>query len=162
MSVKSTMRGIGKISPQNIGQPTSTTFWSKLPHLVPSGIKINQLSYAESSKLFKEVAQNQIVPLLEEYWRNIFDCDYMLYVHDVLNEDDSLSTKTKVEIFNKSETPNWVQSKITFTKSVPDWNESCTVKYATYSIGEFRVHQNRNCFKFRFNVDGLIKSGLLS
>lgn len=44
------------------------------------------------------------------------------------------------------------------------WNESNTVKYSNVSIGEFQVHNKRNCFKFRFNMDGinkLIESGEL-
>ena len=38
-----------------------------------------------------------------------------------------------------------------------DWNESNTVKYNNISIGEFQVHNNRQCYKFRFNFKNLIK-----
>ena len=32
-----------------------------------------------------------------------------------------------------------------------------TVKYDGISIGEFQVHKNRECFKFRFNLDNFVK-----
>ena len=30
------------------------------------------------------------------------------------------------------------------------------VKYDGITIGEFQVHKNRNCFKFRFNMQNLL------
>jgi len=161
LSVKSNMREAGKAAPQNIGQPTAATFWSHLPYLVPAGIDINALSYSQSAQVFKTVAQTQIVSLLGEYWQNLFDCDYMIHVFDVLDKNDNLSSSPKVKIFKKAESPDWQKSRITFTKSVADWNESCTVKFDNISIGEFQIHKHRNCFKFRFNLKGLIQSGLL-
>jgi hypothetical protein len=161
LSVKSNMRAAGKVAPQNIGQPTSATFWSRLPHLVPEGVDILSLSYAESSKLFKQVAQSQTVSLLEEYWQNLFDCEYLVYIYDVLNRSNGLTPVPTAKVFRKATSPNWNESKITFTQSLTSWKESCTVKYDQHSIGEFQIHNNRNCFKFRFNLKGLIQAGLL-
>lgn len=161
LSVKSNMRDAGKAAPQNIGQPTASTFWSRLPHFVPSGIDVRTLSYADSAKLFKQVAQSKIVELLGEYWENLFDCDYTIHIFEVLDRDDNLSAAPKVKLYSKTASPNWQVSRITFTRNVADWNESCTVKYDGVSIGEFQVHNNRNCFKFRFNLSGLVQAGLL-
>ncbi len=161
LSVKSNMREAGKVAPQIIGQPTASTFWARLPHLVPAGTNINSLSYSQSAQVFKQVAQAEIVALLGEYWKNLFDCDFMVYVFEVLDKNDNLSAKPKVKVFKKAQSPAWQRSRITFTKSVADWNESCTVKYGNFSIGEFQIHANRNCFKFRFNLNGLIQAGLL-
>ena len=161
LSVKSNMRAAGKIAPQKIGQPTSTTFWSLLPQLVPDGIDTNKLSYLEAAILFKEVAFSNTTALLTEYWKNLFDCDYLIYVCDVLTNNDQLTHSPTVRLYERSQSPQWSKSKLTFTRSLADWNESCTVKYNDYSIGEFQIHKHRNCFKFRFNVNGLIQAGLL-
>ena len=161
LSVKSNMRDAGKIAPQNIGQPTSSTFWELLPHLVPEGSDPKRLSYADSAKLFKQVALADTVTLLTEYWKNLFDCDYLIYVYDVLTASNQLSKSTAARLFEKSKSPQWEKSKISFTQSLTTWNESCTVKYNGVSIGEFQVHNNRNCFKFRFNISGLIEAKLL-
>jgi len=161
LSVKSNMREAGKIAPQNIGQPTSSTFWSKLPHLIPAGTDPTKLAYAESAKLFKQVAQTKIETLLTAYWENLFDCDYLIYVSNVLDKNDNLTPSPTVRLYKKAESPAWDSSRITFTRSLADWNESCTVKYGGESIGEFQIHNNRNCFKFRFNLSGLMASKLL-
>jgi hypothetical protein len=161
LSVKSNMRELGKVAPQNIGQPTALTFWSRLPHLVPAGVNVNSLTYAQSAQVFKQVAQAEIVELLGEYWRNLFDCDYTIFVYEVLDNYDNLSSRPKVKLFKKAQSPEWQRSRISFTQSAATWNESCTVKYGNISIGEFQIHANRNCFKFRFNLNGLIQAGLL-
>lgn len=161
LSVKTNMREAGKVAPQNIGQPTSATFWARLPHLIPVGVDISSLSYTESAKIFKQVAQSRTTDLLREYWKNLFDCDYLLYVFDVLDRDDNLTDKPRVNVFKKSQSPEWKTSRLTFTRTLDDWNESCTVKYESVSIGEFQIHNNRNCFKFRFHLEGLIQCGLL-
>ena len=161
LSVKSNMRDAGKIAPQNIGQPTSSTFWELLPQLVPEGSDPKRLSYADSAKLFKQVALTDTVTLLTEYWKNLFDCDYLIYVYYVLAAVNQLSRSPSARLFEKSKSPQWEKSKISFTQSLATWNESCTVKYNGVSIGEFQVHNNRDCFKFRFNISGLIRAKLL-
>ncbi len=161
LSVKTNMQKLGKVAPQNIGQATSATFWARLPNLVPKGVKIGSLPYQQSAKVFKQVALNKTTELLEEYWKNLFDCDYLLYVFDVVDRDDNLTNQPQAKVFKKFQSPKWQKSKITFTKNLMNWNESCTVKYEGSSIGEFQIHNNRNCFKFRFNLSGLIQAGLL-
>ena len=161
LSVKSNMREPGKIAPQNIGQPTSATFWSRLPHFLPLGIDVGSLSYSESSILFKQLALSRTDDLLNEYWQNLFDCDYMVYVFDVVDRSNSLTTLPSAKVFGKAKAPKWDLSDFSFTQTLSSWKESCTIKYNGYSIGEFQIHNNRNCFKFRFNLKGLIQAGLL-
>jgi len=161
LSVKSNMRKAGKVPPQKIGQPTASTFWDLLPKLIPAGSDPKTLSYVQSAKLFKQVALTNTVTLLTEYWRNLFDCDYLIYVCNVLDKDNKLTSSPIVRLYQKSHSPNWDKSKITFTQNLASWNESCTVKYDGISIGEFQVHNNRNCFKFRFNMIVLIEAKLL-
>lgn len=51
----------------------------------------------------------------------------------------------------------WDREKFSYTKpTLEEWNESNTVKYDGITIGEFQVHKNRNCFKFRFNMQNLL------
>lgn len=161
LSVKSNMRAPGKVAPQNIGQPTSATFWSRLPHFVPPGVDVDSLSYSESSKVFKQVALSKTIELLDEYWQNLFDCDYMVYVFDVLDRSNGLTPAPSAKVFGKAKRPKWNASSLSFTQTLSSWKESCTIKYSGYSIGEFQIHNNRNCFKFRFNLNGLIQAGLL-
>jgi hypothetical protein len=161
LSVKSNMKSVGKIAPQKIGQPTASTFWDLLPHLAPVGSTPGNLSYAESAKLFKKVALSKTSELLTAYWENLFDCDYLIYVCDVFTESNQLTKSPTVRLYEKTHSPVWETSKITFTQDLAHWNESCTVKYNGVSIGEFQVHNNRNCFKFRFNIGGLIQARLL-
>lgn len=161
LSVKTNMRSAGKQAPQNIGQPTSSTFWSRLPELVPQGVDPFSLSYRESASLFKEVALTRTAELMTEYWKNLFECDYLLFIFDVLDKENRLSAATGVRVFGREQVPDWGANDFTFTKGLADWNESCTVKFRKYSIGEFQVHNNRNCFKFRFNMAGLLQARLL-
>jgi hypothetical protein len=161
LSVKSNMRDAGKMAPQNIGQPTAATFWERLPHLAPKNTNFNALTYEESAKIFKETAQSRIVELLAEYWKNLFECDYLIHVYEVVDKYDNLTTTPQVKVFAKLQSPAWKESEISFSRTLAEWNESCTVRYQEISIGEFQVHNNRNCFKFRFNLAGLSKVGLV-
>ena len=161
LSVKSNKQGAGKIAPQKIGQATSNSFWGHLPHFAPEGIDPSKLSYAESAKLFKKVALSNTTELLTAYWEHTFDCDYMIYVYNVLTDADQLSSGPTVNLYEKMKSPSWDKSQLTFTQNLANWNESCTVKFDDISIGEFQVHKNRNGFKFRFNFGGLMQGGFL-
>ncbi len=161
LSIKSNMKSAGKIAPQKIGQPTSSTFWEHLPDLVPEGVNIKSLSYAESAKIFKKVALSNTAEALTAYWESLFDCDHMIYVFNVVAKKNQMSSAATVRLYGKLASPIWKESKLTFTQNLVSWNESCTVKYDGISIGEFQVHNNRDCFKFRMNFGGLMKLGFL-
>ena len=93
---------------------------------------------------------DKLIPI---YISHLFDSDWLLWIYE---ENNSYSFKTISQ--NQITEKVWEKSKFTFTKEKPeDWNESNTVKYDELSIGEFQVHQNRNCFKFRFNLQNLLK-----
>lgn len=161
LSVKSNMRSGGKIAPQNIGQSSSKTFWKRLPGLV-DGFKPEEISYEESRERFKKLVFDKKEVLLKAYWENLFDTDYMIYVNNVLeNNSDSLTNKPNVFLYEKSQSPDWNKGDLSFSKNITDWNESCTIRYNKISIGEWQIHNNRDNFKFRFNMPGLIKAKLL-
>jgi hypothetical protein len=85
----------------------------------------------------------------------------MIYVYDVLTDEEKLTSRPTVQLYKKIKSPIWAKSQLTFTQDLESWNESCTVKFDEISIGEFQVHKNRNGFKFRFNFGGLMQGGFL-
>ena len=86
----------------------------------------------------------------------MFDCDYLVHFYNVVDRNDNPTNSPQFVVFEKSSSPVWDKNKISFTKStVAEWNESTTVKYDGITIGEFQVHNNRDNFKFRFNMAGV-------
>lgn len=171
LSVKSNKAGQGKVAPQVIGQPTDETYFDEINEhlkfdiiveLENRGLKDN---YESRSKIFKEITLNRIGEIINVYWEHLFSCDYLLYVYNVIKKNKLLNEPCFM-VFNKSYVPPlWDPSKFSFTRNIDSWNESNTLKYCNYSIGEFQAHKNRNCLKFRFNLDGIIKlldSGIIS
>ena len=165
LSAKSNMKNTSMVCPQKIGQPTPISFWTYFSSLIPNGMTLDQiskLSYEDSGKIFKKVAFEQTSYLLTKYWENLFDCDYLLYISKVLdNSGTKLSSTPNVTLYKKPSSPKWKQEDFTFTGDLATWKESITVKYKNISIGDWQIHDGRKCFKFRFNIKGLIKAGLL-
>ena len=90
----------------------------------------------------------------------MFDCDFLVHIFNVVDSEDEPTSDPKYIVIKKTSSPIWDPSKITFTKTtVAEWNESNTVKYEYDGvvIGEFQVHNNRDNFKFRFNIAGIYK-----
>lgn len=156
LSVKTNKQKLGKASPQKIGQSSSNTWFSNLAeHL---GITDIPTIYSEKVKLFKKIALTRIDELLSIYWENMFDCDFLIHIYNVVNSNDEPTNDPKYIVIKKSSSPIWDSTKITFTKeTVSTWNESSTIKYEGVAIGEFQVHNNRDNFKFRFNMAGISK-----
>ena len=154
LSVKTNKQALGKAAPQRIGQASSTTWFEHLK----DKLSLTQIpsSYLAKSVLFKQIALSRIDELLVIYWENMFDCDYLVDIYNVVDKYDNPTNKPKYVVFEKSCSPKWDKNKVTFTKSiVAEWNESTTVKYNGITIGEFQVHNNRDNFKFRFNMAGV-------
>lgn len=172
LSVKTNKRQLGKVAPQIIGQPTNETYFfnmkNKFPNITEFDI-INELkkrkvedNYENRSKIFKEISIKYIDIIINEYWKNLVECDYLLFFYDIVDKNENISKNPQYIVLRKeSELPNWSKKNFLFTKSLENWNESNTVKYInngkSISIGEFQVHKNRNCFKFRFNIKNILK-----
>ena len=154
LSVKSNQKGIGKDAPQNVGQPTADTYWRYFADFADAPVPID---YNGKAIMFKRVSLNRIDEVLNRYWVNMFDCDTFLHFYDFLDKTGCLTASPQFVAFSKRESPSWEKSGFSFTQSAATWNESNTVKYAGVSIGEFQVHNNRNCFKFRFNLDSIAR-----
>lgn len=155
LSVKTSQRLQGKVAPQNVGQPTSETYFHHFQDLY-KGINIPS-TYEERAGLFKEITIDRIDEVISIYWDNLFDCDYLLHYYNVLDSKSRLSGNISFKIYKQSIGKQFDKEKFTFTQTKTSWNESNTVKYNNVTIGEFQVHNNRNCFKFRFNMDGINK-----
>ena len=168
LSVKTNQDGIGKVAPQIIGQPTAETYFSYLEsyfynfslnkELATEGLRD---TYENRSYIFKKISMDNTVAVVDMYWKNLFDCDYYLHF---FNLDNYLNPLNNYVFLKKTVPPKWNNSKFSFTQSLDSWNESNTLKYCGISMGEFQVHRNRNCFKFRFNMKGvmeLLRKGLI-
>ena len=172
LSVKTNKRQLGKVAPQIIGQPTNETYFlnmkNKFPNITEFDI-INELkkrkiedNYENRSKIFKEISIKYIDIIINEYWKNLVECDYLLFFYNVVDKNENISKNSEYIVLRKElKLPNWSKENFSFTKTLTNWNESNTVKYnyngTQISIGEFQVHKNRNCFKFRFNIKNILK-----
>lgn len=158
LSVKTNKQKLGKAAPQKIGQASSNTWFSILAERL--GIAYIPTAYPEKVKLFKIIALTRIEELLYIYWEYMFDCDFLIHIFNIVDASDKPTNSPKYIVMKKSSSPIWDPAKISFTKTtVSEWNESNTVKYEYdgVAIGEFQVHNNRDNFKFRFNIAGIFK-----
>lgn len=145
LSVKSNKSKM--VCPPEVGQPGAETCFLYFSNFLPEGT-------TEITKTnFKEMVYEHIDELIPIYVDHLFDSDWLLWVYEVKDgyEHKEISR-------NKIRDYEWKREKFTFTRqSIEKWNESNTVKYDGISIGEFQVHNNRNCFKFRFNMKNLLE-----
>ncbi len=132
-----------KVCPPIIGQPSIETFKEYFANLI-----LDAEHFSKES--FKELVFNSIDVLMNEYLKNLFDCDYLLWIYKTRNSFEH-------KILSRNLSFSFEKGKFTFTRSLENWNESNTVKYGGLTIGEFQVHTNRNCLKFRFDMKNLLK-----
>ena len=161
LSVKTNQGGLGKVAPQIIGQPTAETYFTYLERYFSNFSLRNELAaegmrdtYENRSYIFKKNSMNNTAAVVDMYWRNLFDCDYYLHFFNLDNYSNPLNNYI---LLKKAVPPVWDNSKFSFTQSLNSWNESNTLKYYEISMGEFQVHRKRNCFKFRFNMKGVME-----
>lgn len=134
-----------KVCPSEVGQPSSKTCYAYFKDLCDED-NINANS-------FKRMVYKNIDKMIPIYLSHLFDTDFLLWIYE-------RKGKIYYKIFEKNYACNkiWEKSKFSFTKSnIEDWNESNTVKYNGVTIGEFQIHKNRDCYKFRFNLMNLVK-----
>lgn len=166
LSVKTNKQQLGKVAPQRIGQASSRTWFSLLADLLNINEKDIPMDYKSKTLLFKTIALSRADELLTIYWENMFDCDFLVHIFNIVDKTDMPTYKPDYMVSIKMKSPVWHKDKISFTKrTLLDWGESNTVKYNGITIGEYQIHNNRDNFKFRFNMKGvseLINSGGLT
>jgi hypothetical protein len=136
LSAKTTKKD-GKVCPQVIGQPSRKKFCEFFA--LDQGIGLDQI------KLF---ISNNIVNLLQVYSAHTFDCPILYYNK---HSDVLAFIELKEEI-------NWSANSINFSHNIRKklWNESSSISINGVTIGEFQVHKNRDCIKFRWAFENLL------
>lgn len=127
LSVKSNKCKSYKIAPQIIGQTTKNKF----------------KEHFNCDDRIKVFIKENLDKALNEYCKYTFE-QTLLYYNE--NNDELYIYKLKNPI--KIEGAYFYNEK---------WRESATIKYKNLTIGEFQIHNHRNCVKFRFNLDNFMK-----
>jgi len=136
LSAKTTKRD-GKVCPQVIGQPSKKKFCEFF------GI---DLQY--NLEQIKEYIQHNVNSLLNIYALNTFDCPVVYY-----NKHKNLLLFIKLK-----ENINWTNCDITFSHVIKNkkWNESSCIIINNNTIGEFQIHNHRDCIKFRWSFEKML------
>lgn len=173
ISVKTNING-DKVCPQNIGQTT--------PEKLMKHFDIPPLENETCQSSIKHYILENAATMMNDYLKNLNACDYLIHLHfkkkkktsprlgsqeitqNYLNlfTDTNISTAVLevkyISWYHCSffENFHFNPQLITFSRStVETWNESSSVRYNGVSIGEFQIHNNRNCVKFRFHFKNL-------
>lgn len=164
LSVKSNQQRLGLVAPQVIGQPTSETYFAFLQDKF--GFDVNRElrrlrlldTYENRAYIFKYFSMDNICLMLDVYWQYMFHCDHYLHFYNVLDRFGGLTNNPQcIALKNLPNHVHWDPNLISFTQTVNTWSECNTLRYNRISIGQFQVHRNRNCLKFRFNIAGILK-----
>jgi hypothetical protein len=138
LSAKTTKKD-GKVCPQVIGQPSREKFCTFF----------NVEGSIDVLESIKTHIEKNVCDMLKIYFENTFDCPIIYY-----NKHKNILkfVKAKNEI-------NWNEYLIEFShkKKNKEWCESSTISIAGKNVGEFQVHNNRNCVKFRWFFENLLR-----
>ena len=93
------------------------------------------------------------IPVLNDdfhkYYNNLFCCTKLIYVkYD--------NKKFKSCVIKKGKKFNIKNKTIRFSKDLANWKESSTVYIDDISIGEFQIHNHRDCIKFRWSFEKIL------
>lgn len=164
LSVKSNQKQLGLVAPQVIGQPTSGTYFDFLQTEFNFDVDQELIrlrlpdTYESRAYIFKCFSMNNICAMLDVYWQHMFHCDHYLHFYHILDPFGRLTNDPQcVALRNLPQHVFWNPHLISFTKTLHTWSECNTLKYDHISIGQFQVHKNRNCLKFRFNLAGILE-----
>jgi hypothetical protein len=137
LSAKTSKNKTGKVCPQVLGQPSRKKFCEFFA--LDQSIGLDQI---------KSFISNNIANLLQVYSAHTFDCPILYY-----NKHSDLLAfiVLKQEI-------NWAANSINFSHNIKKklWNESSSISINGVTIGEFQVHKNRDCIKFRWAFENLL------
>ena len=136
LSAKTTKKN-GKVCPQVIGQPSRKKF-----------CEFFEIDPSFSLEQIKLYIINNIANLLQVYSANTFDCPILYY-----NKHTNLMAFIVLK-----EHINWSNYAIKFSHNIKNklWNESSSISIDGITIGEFQVHNKRDCIKFRWCIEKLL------
>jgi hypothetical protein len=133
------------VCPPDVGQPCAEVFVKYFKDV----LHIRNVN----PEIFKSKVYEDVDLMLKIYSDYLFDSDYLLWLY-------YSNGRFNYTIFKKNAAKaiDWDKKKITFSKqNLKDWNECNSVRYEGMNIGEFQVHNHRDCYKFRFNFANLKK-----
>jgi len=138
LSAKTTKKD-GKVCPQVIGQPSKKRFCSYFN--LPDTLTMEEI---------KTHIEHNTSSILDVYFNYTFDCPIVYY-----------NKKTSTVLFIRNiHRIDWDKYQINFSHAIKNkvWNESTTIKISNIPIGEFQVHNHRDCIKFRWCFEKLLKT----
>lgn len=141
LSVKSN-KSQSKVCPARIGQLTKKRFCEEF-HL-PKNMDDFQMKSYILKNIFK---------FTFKYYQNLFVCDYILWIYKRKGELNYLLIDRK----NVFPYPFNIKDEFSLTRDPLNWKESTTIKYKKVSIGEYQIHNKRDCIKFRFHFQNVLK-----
>jgi hypothetical protein len=138
LSAKTTKKD-GKVCPQVIGQPSKKKF-----------CEFFQLTTPVTTEQIKGYIESNIQTMLYRYFHSTFDCPILYY-----NEHTNV-----LQLIKCLEPVDWYKQTIEFShqKKGKQWGESSTISINSVTIGEFQVHNHRDCIKFRWAFEKLLKT----
>ena len=129
------------VCPPEVGQPSAKTCYLYFKNYVDEDHM--------NSDVYKRMVLEKIDLIFPIFVEHLFDSDYLLWIYKKNSGFDY-----KIFKFGFAYGIKWNKNLFTFSKpTVDQWNESNSLKYNGVSIGEFQVHKNRDCYKFRFNLE---------
>jgi hypothetical protein len=136
LSAKTTKKD-GKVCPQVIGQPSKKKF-----------CKHFNIDYDCDNAYIKYYIETNINTLLETYSTCTFDCPIVYYN----------KAKNRMLFVTLKENINWKNRDVVFSHNIKNkiWNESSSISIGGINIGEFQVHNHRDCIKFRWSFEKFI------
>ena len=146
VSIKTIMSG-NKICPQTIGQCSLRSFNNKMGLSITNKMEFKKFFLENKSKMIKE------------YLKGLFCCDTMIIFKFQMG---IVYIIEKIDDVIKFENSNNLDDIFMTSKDISSWKESNTVYYVSKnknkkeSLGEIQIHNNRDCIKFRFNVNILV------
>jgi hypothetical protein len=137
LSAKTTKKD-GKVCPQVIGQPSRKKFCNFF-----------NIDISLSLEGIKSYIETNIVNMLSVYFELTFDCPIIYY-----NKNTDL-----LQLIKLKEKIDWTNYLIEFShiKKNKQWVESSTISINNLTIGEFQLHKHRDCIKFRWSFEKLLK-----
>jgi hypothetical protein len=136
LSAKTTKKD-AKVCPQVIGQPSKKKF-----------CEFFGIDLLYNLEQIKNYIETNVKSLLEIYALNTFDCPIVYY-----NKHKNMILFVKLK-----EGINWTNYNISFSHIIKNkkWNESSCIIINGIIIGEFQIHNHRDCIKFRWSFEKLL------
>lgn len=137
LSAKTTKKD-GKVCPQVIGQPSKKKF-----------CKFFNIAETSTIEEIKQYIEHNPAITLDAYFHNTFDYPIAYYSHH----------KSMLLFIINNKKINWSNVRIEFSHKIKNkiWNESTTLIVSGVSIGEYQVHNGRDCIKFRWCFEKLLE-----